>query len=77
VNDIVQGITQADHAQVILDRPQAIRWALEHATQNDAVIILGKGHEQYQIIGKEKRHYVGDHAIAAEIAEEIYAGASS
>jgi UDP-N-acetylmuramoyl-L-alanyl-D-glutamate--2,6-diaminopimelate ligase len=77
VNDIVQGITQADRVQVILDRPQAIRWALEHATQDDAVIILGKGHEQYQIIGKEKRRYAGDCAIAAEIAEEIYDGASS
>ncbi len=77
VSDILQGITQGDYAQVILERPQAIRWALEQATNNDAVIILGKGHEQYQIIGKEKRHYAGDCAIAAEIAEEIYAGTHS
>jgi UDP-N-acetylmuramoyl-L-alanyl-D-glutamate--2,6-diaminopimelate ligase len=77
VSDIMQGITQADHAQVILDRPQAIRWALQHAMQNDAVIILGKGHEQYQIFGKEKRHYAGDGVIAAKIAKEIYAGVSS
>jgi UDP-N-acetylmuramoyl-L-alanyl-D-glutamate--2,6-diaminopimelate ligase len=77
VGDIMQGITQGDHAQVILDRPQAIRWALEQATHNDAVIILGKGHEQYQIIGKEKRPYVGDCVVAAEIAKEIYSGASS
>ena len=74
VSDILQGITQKDQVQVILDRPQAIRWALEQATRDDAVIILGKGHEQYQIIGKEKRNYAGDCAIATEIAEDIYTG---
>jgi UDP-N-acetylmuramoyl-L-alanyl-D-glutamate--2,6-diaminopimelate ligase len=74
VNDILQGVAQSNQAQVILDRQKAIRAAIEQATQNDAVIILGKGHEQYQIIGKEKRPYAGDYEVAAEIAAEIYAG---
>ncbi|WP_455211353.1 UDP-N-acetylmuramoyl-L-alanyl-D-glutamate--2,6-diaminopimelate ligase [Kaarinaea lacus] len=74
VNDILQGVTQGNQAQVILDRQKAIRAAIEQATQNDAVIILGKGHEQYQIIGKEKRPYAGDYAVAAEIVAEIYSG---
>jgi UDP-N-acetylmuramoyl-L-alanyl-D-glutamate--2,6-diaminopimelate ligase len=77
VSDIMQGVGRADHAQVILDRRLAIRWALEHASEKDAVIILGKGHEQYQIIGKEKRQYAGDYAVAAEIAAEVYAGTHS
>ncbi len=75
VDDILQGITDGAAAQVILDRRQAIRRALEQAEENDAVIILGKGHEQYQIIGTDKLAYPGDCAVAAEIAGRLYAGA--
>jgi len=74
INDIVKGISRPDKAHVILDREQAIRWALRHADRNDAVIILGKGHEQYQIIGKEKRPYAGDNEVALRIAAELARG---
>jgi UDP-N-acetylmuramoyl-L-alanyl-D-glutamate--2,6-diaminopimelate ligase len=38
------------------DRPRAIALALEAARAGDVVLIAGKGHEDYQIIGTEKRH---------------------
>lgn len=71
INDILKGVNHKNKTQVVVDREQAIRWALQHAHKNDAVIILGKGHEQYQILGKEKRPYDGDNEVARRIAAEL------
>ena len=51
--DILEGIEQREHVQLELDRAQAIRMALDLACENDVVLIAGKGHEDYQIIGSE------------------------
>ena len=40
-----------------LDRGAAIRRAIETAAEGDVVVIAGKGHEDYQIIGQERRHF--------------------
>jgi UDP-N-acetylmuramoyl-L-alanyl-D-glutamate--2,6-diaminopimelate ligase len=45
------------------DREKAIRKAIMMAKQGEAVVIAGKGHEDYQIIGKEKIH-LDDREIA-------------
>jgi len=42
---------------VELDRRSAIRNAIHWITPNDVLIIAGKGHENYQIVGTEKRHF--------------------
>ncbi|HYZ88814.1 MAG TPA: cyanophycin synthetase, partial [Myxococcales bacterium] len=42
---------------VIPDRAQAIELALRSARPGDAVVIAGKGHEDYQIVGTEKRPF--------------------
>lgn len=42
---------------VIENRREAIRFALENAHAGDCIILAGKGHETYQIIGTEKRHF--------------------
>ncbi|MCK5473320.1 MAG: UDP-N-acetylmuramoyl-L-alanyl-D-glutamate--2,6-diaminopimelate ligase [Planctomycetes bacterium] len=47
------------------DRKQAIELAIKSADKNDIVLIAGKGHENYQIIGKEKLHF-SDKEIALE-----------
>ncbi|MCK5225812.1 MAG: UDP-N-acetylmuramoyl-L-alanyl-D-glutamate--2,6-diaminopimelate ligase, partial [Planctomycetes bacterium] len=47
------------------DRKQAIESAIKSADKNDIVLIAGKGHENYQIIGKEKLHF-SDKEIALE-----------
>ncbi|OPX37922.1 MAG: UDP-N-acetylmuramoyl-L-alanyl-D-glutamate--2,6-diaminopimelate ligase [Desulfobacteraceae bacterium 4484_190.2] len=48
-----------------LDRGKAIRSAIELAHKSDLVLIAGKGHENYQVIGKEKRHF-DDREVASE-----------
>lgn len=42
---------------VIEDRAEAIREAIGRARKGDLVIIAGKGHEDYQIVGTERRHF--------------------
>jgi UDP-N-acetylmuramoyl-L-alanyl-D-glutamate--2,6-diaminopimelate ligase len=52
-----------------VDRREAIRKAVSLADRKDIVLIAGKGHEDYQIIGKEKRHF-DDREEAARAASE-------
>ncbi len=40
-----------------VDREQAIRFAIEMASDKDVILIAGKGHENYQIIGNDKIHF--------------------
>jgi len=54
--DIAAGCTQQQY-QLITDRKTAIRTALEQAKAGDLVLIAGKGHEDYQIIGHEVLPY--------------------
>ena len=54
--DIFSGFKVPDKAIYIADREQAIREAIAKAKPGDAVLVAGKGHEDYQIIGKVKHH---------------------
>ena len=45
-----------DRRQVITDRIEAIAWAIEHHRPGDVIVLAGKGHEDYQIVGHEKHH---------------------
>jgi UDP-N-acetylmuramoyl-L-alanyl-D-glutamate--2,6-diaminopimelate ligase len=42
---------------VIGDRAEAIAMAIQEAQAGDGVLIAGKGHEDYQILGTEKIHF--------------------
>lgn len=58
INDILEGMKGSkNQTYVKVDRTQAIEFALSIAKENDIILLAGKGHETYQIIGKEKIHY--------------------
>ena len=58
-HEVLEGISQPRRAttDIILDRTEAILSALNTSGENDVILIAGKGHEDYQIIGKEKIHF--------------------
>lgn len=57
IQDIKDGLKAKSNYQIIANRSQAIKAALEKAKKDDTVIIAGKGHENYQILGQEKIHF--------------------
>lgn len=56
MKDILKGVKKENY-EVVLDRHEAIIKALDKIEENDIVLILGKGHEDYQILGREKIHF--------------------
>ena len=53
IDDIERGMGGVAHLRIV-DRLSAIRAALEQARTGDTVLLAGKGHETYQILGTEK-----------------------
>jgi UDP-N-acetylmuramoyl-L-alanyl-D-glutamate--2,6-diaminopimelate ligase len=70
ISDILAGIDNSDGAyQVIQDRKEAIKVAVFQAEEGDLVVIAGKGHEDYQILGTEKIHF-DDKELVEEFIQE-------
>jgi len=57
IRDIVAGFERIDTKVIEPDRRRAIELAIDAAQKDDVVVIAGKGHEDYQIIGKQKFHF--------------------
>ena len=55
LNDITKSL-EKDNFEVIVDRADAIKKAINSLNEKDILLVLGKGHEDYQIIGKDKFH---------------------
>jgi UDP-N-acetylmuramoyl-L-alanyl-D-glutamate--2,6-diaminopimelate ligase len=56
IDDIEQGMIAGKHER-IPDRRAAIAWAITLADRDDVVLLAGKGHETYQVIGTEKHNF--------------------
>lgn len=57
IDDILEGMQGTKTPmEVIVDRPEAIHWALAHAKKDDVIVLMGKGHETYQEINHVKHH---------------------
>ena len=70
IADITPGADQAGKAyEVVVDRREAIRHAMEIAKKDDIIVLAGKGHETYQEIMGVK-HHMDEREIVAEILEE-------
>jgi UDP-N-acetylmuramoyl-L-alanyl-D-glutamate--2,6-diaminopimelate ligase len=67
INQIITGFENPNSQKIKIepDRKKAIELALKAATKDDIVLIAGKGHETYQIIGKKKINFC-DKAVALE-----------
>ena len=56
ISDIVMGIKKENY-EIIKDRKKAIIEGISYLNDNDILLILGKGHENYQIINGKKRYF--------------------
>lgn len=52
--DIMAGFAHPEHISICLDRSKAIKNSIQLATENDCILIAGKGAERYQQIGDQK-----------------------
>jgi len=67
INEIIGGFKKSNSEKIIVetDRKKAIESAIRNADKNDIVLIAGKGHENYQIIGDQKFDF-SDKAVVEE-----------
>ena len=68
IADIVAGVKTGEY-KVIVNRREAIEYALSVAKKDDIVLLAGKGQETYQIIGTEKTHF-DEREVVREILGE-------
>ena len=76
IADIVAGMEDAERFTVEPDRRSAIAAAIALARPGDAILVAGKGHEDYQLVGDEVLSF-DDRVVAAEELERAFGGACS
>ena len=70
IDDIKTGIQKTDGTYIeIIDRKEAIRYAIAHGEPGDVIVLAGKGHEDYQILADRTIHFDD-----REQARKIFAG---
>jgi UDP-N-acetylmuramoyl-L-alanyl-D-glutamate--2,6-diaminopimelate ligase len=67
VQEILAGIGEQAHVAVELDRGAAIAHAVAQASRGDVILVAGKGHETYQIVGSQTRHFDDREAVRAAL----------
>ena len=69
IRDILVGMEGTRTPYIVIEnRREAIRWAMDHAQEHDILVLAGKGHETYQILGTEKTHLDEREEVAAHLA---------
>lgn len=63
IEDICNGLISDTSTKILVNREEAIRFALDEAAADDIVLIAGKGHESYQQIGTIKHHFSDQEVI--------------
>ncbi|HDJ2770549.1 TPA: UDP-N-acetylmuramoyl-L-alanyl-D-glutamate--2,6-diaminopimelate ligase, partial [Serratia rubidaea] len=57
IADILSGLLDAGRAQVIHGRAEAVTSSVMQAKEQDVVLVAGKGHEDYQLVGNRRLDY--------------------
>ncbi len=70
LEQILGGMRAPDAAHVIADRAEAIHHALAEADAGDVVVIAGKGHEDYQVVGTATRPFSDRAVVLDALGEE-------
>jgi UDP-N-acetylmuramoyl-L-alanyl-D-glutamate--2,6-diaminopimelate ligase len=73
IEDILAGVTGCAKIEVRVKREAAIRHAIKMAAPGDVVLVAGKGHETYQILGKRKIDF-DDHEVVRRCFQDLHGG---
>ena len=68
IDDILSGMDSKARPKVIVDRREAIAWAVQNARKDDIIVLMGKGQETYQEIRGEKVHLDEREEVAKALA---------
>ena len=72
IDDILTGMKKTDGEYIsIIDRREAISYAMHHAQPGDIVVLAGKGHETYQEI-KGKKYHMSEEEIVQDVLDGKY-----
>ena len=71
IDDVRAGIQRKENVYTDVDRRSAITKALAMAQKGDVVLIAGKGHEDYQVIGTTKHHFSDREIVSDVIAADV------
>ncbi|NLW65872.1 MAG: UDP-N-acetylmuramoyl-L-alanyl-D-glutamate--2,6-diaminopimelate ligase [Clostridiales bacterium] len=70
IEDILKGVSGPKSLYTVIeDRVEAIEYAMDHHQEGDLIILAGKGHETYQIVGKTKHHMDEREIVAAHLGK--------
>ncbi len=70
IRQILTGIEDTSRCVVVENRPKAIETAMEIAKKDDIIVLCGKGHETYQVLGTEKIHLDEREVVAAVLRKQ-------
>lgn len=71
IDDIKAGMAKTSGSYVeIIDRREAIKYAIEHGRPGDVIVLAGKGHEDYQEI-KGKKYPMDERVLIQEVLQEL------
>ncbi len=70
IEDILEGLKDSDTPYTVVEnRVEAIRWAIDNAQPGDTILLAGKGHETYQILGTGTIHLDEREVVAEALAQ--------
>lgn len=70
IDEILEGMkNKRTPCKIICDRVEAIEWAIDNAHTGDVILLAGKGHEDYQVVGHEK-HHMDEREIVADFLKK-------
>ena len=70
IKDVAHGI-EKDNYEIVENRRDAIKRAMEIASPGDIIVIAGKGHEDYQVL-KEKTIHFDEREVISDILKEQF-----
>jgi UDP-N-acetylmuramoyl-L-alanyl-D-glutamate--2,6-diaminopimelate ligase len=71
VAEIVAGVSDRSRLRIDVDRASAIRSTVLDARRGDTIVVAGKGHETYQIVGSETRHFDDREEVLCALRERL------